>query len=256
MATVLITGASAGLGTDFARILARQKYDLILVARNEERLTTLATQLAAEHGVKTYIISLDLSVSGSAEALVQDLRSKGLSVDVLINNAGYGMHGPVVDADVKTLVGMLQLNITTLTELTRLLLPNMVARKSGRIMNVASVAAFQPGPWMAGYYASKAYVLSFSEALATELKGTGVTITALCPGPTKTEFFDRAKMSSSKMKEVLFFAESMACAETGVNAMMQGKSLVVDGVLNRILVQSYRVLPRSFVRFFAGRLNS
>lgn len=254
MSIALVTGASAGLGTDFARILAGQKYDLILVARNEGRLASLAKQLSTDHGVKVSVLPRDLSIPGSAEALLQDLKSQGLSVDVLVNNAGVGMHGPVANSDARALAGMLQLNVTTLTELTRLLLPDMLARKNGRILNVASTAAFQPGPWMAGYYATKAYVLSFSEALATELKGTGVTITTLCPGPTTTEFFERAKMSRSRMKNI-FFADSRACAQVGVNGMLQGKTIVIHGTLNRMLVFISKILPRAVVRSIAGKLN-
>jgi uncharacterized protein len=255
MPTALITGASAGLGADFSVILARQKYDLILVARSEERLARLANKLSAEYGVKTHVISSDLSVPGSAERLVQNIQSKGLVVDVLINNAGYGICGPFVESDTQSLVGMLHLNMTSLTELARLLLPDMLSRKNGRIMNVASTAAFQPGPWMAGYYASKAYVLSFSEALSSELKGTGVTVTTLCPGPTRTEFFERAKMSSSRMKRI-FFADSQACAQRGIEAMLSGKVLMVDGLLNRMFVSSSKVLPRSLIRSITGALNS
>jgi uncharacterized protein len=254
MSSALITGASAGLGTDFARILAGQKYDLILVARNASRLAALATQLSTDHGVRVLILPRDLSIPGSAEALLLDIKSQGLAVDVLVNNAGIGMHGPVANADVRALAGMLQLNVTTLTELTRLFLPDMLARKSGRILNVASTAAFQPGPWMAGYYATKAYVLSFSEALAFELKGTGVTITTLCPGPTSTEFFERAKMSRSRMKDI-FFADSRACAQVGVNGMLQGKTMVIHGTLNWMLVLSSKFFPRAIVRFIVGKIN-
>ena len=254
MSTALVTGASAGLGTDFARILASQKYDLILVARNEGRLAALAAELSKEHGVKVCVLARDLSSPGSADALMLDLKSKRLSVDVLVNNAGVGLHGPVADSDGAALAGMLQLNVTTLTQLTRLLLPDMLARKGGRILNVASTAAFQPGPWMAGYYATKAYVLSFSEALASELKGTGVTVTTLCPGPTATEFFERANMSRSRFKDI-FFADSRPCAQVGVNGMFRGKTIVIHGALNQLLVLTSKFLPRAVVRFIAGKLN-
>ena len=222
MATALITGASAGLGTDFARILAGQKYDLILTARNEEKLKSLASELSSNHSVKCHTISADLAKPGSAASLARQIKERGLKVDVLINNAGCGLWGPFADSVPSDMAGMIQLNVNALTELTREFLPGMITRKQGRILNVASTAAFQPGPWMAVYYATKAYVLSFGEALATELKGTGVTVTTLCPGPTKTEFFERANMTQSRLKNMVF-ADSMSCARNGVDSMHQGR---------------------------------
>ena len=255
MATALITGASAGLGSDFAKILAGQKYDLILTARNEERLKTLAGDLSTSHGVKCHIIAIDLSKPGSAVALTNQIKEQGLHVDVLVNNAGCGLWGPFAESDPADMAGMIQLNVNSLTELTRQLLPGMLARKKGRVLNVASTAGFQPGPWMAVYYATKAYVISFGEALATELKSTGVTVTTLCPGPTRTEFFDRAKMGKSRMKS-LIFADSMTCAKNGIDSMDQGRVLVVDGVLNWIFSQSSRLMPRAAIRVVTGSINA
>jgi short-subunit dehydrogenase len=255
MKTALITGASTGLGADFAQILASRRFNLILVARNEERLTEIANSLTKKHNITCHVIRSDLAESGSAQKLFDEVSSRKLSVDILINNAGYGLWGPFAESKFKEMAGMIQLNINTLTELTRLFLPNMVAQKSGHILNVASTAAFQPGPWMAVYYASKAYVLSFSEALAEEIKGTGVSVTTLCPGPTKTEFFDRARMGNSRMKRMLF-ANSMACAQTGIDGMFQQRAVVVDGVMNWFFTLTARVLPRATMRRLAGLINA
>ena len=255
MATALITGASAGLGADFARILAGQKYDLILTARNEGKLKTLAGELSATHGVKCHTIAADLAKSGSAASLARQIKERGLKVDVLVNNAGCGLWGPFAQSTPADMAGMIQLNVNTLTELTREFLPDMITRKQGRVLNVASTAAFQPGPWMAVYYATKAYVLSFGEALATELKGTGVTVTTLCPGPTRTEFFERAKMGQSRLKSMIF-ADSLTCAKTGIDSMHLGRVVVVDGVMNWVFSQSARFLPRAATRSITGTINA
>jgi short-subunit dehydrogenase len=255
MATALITGASAGLGIDFARILAGQKYDIILTARNEEKLKTLASELSAAHGVKCHTIAADLAKPGSAASLARQIRERGLKIDILVNNAGCGLWGAFAESDLASMAGMIQLNVNSLTELTREFLPEMVARKQGRVLNVASTAAFQPGPWMAVYYATKAYVLSFGEALATELRGTGVTVTTLCPGPTRTEFFERAKMGQSRLKSMIF-ADSMSCAKTGIDSMHQGRVVVVDGLLNWVFSQTARLLPRSTTRSITGAINA
>lgn len=255
MKTALITGASTGLGADFAQILAERKYNLILVARNEERLSEIADQLTKKHNITCHVIRADLAKHGSATKLFEDVKARNLTVDILINNAGYGLWGPFSSSSFHEMSGMMHLNMNTLTELTRLFLPGMTAQKSGKILNVASTAAFQPGPWMAVYYATKAYVLSFSEALAVELKNTGVSVTTLCPGPTKTEFFDRAKMGNSRMKNMLF-ANSMACAQTGIDAMFQDRAVVIDGVMNWTLTLTARLLPRAAMRRIAGLINA
>jgi uncharacterized protein len=254
MPTALITGASAGLGTDFARILASMKYDLILVARNESRLSALAGELSTAHGIKCDVIALDLSQSGSAGTLYGRVSSAKHTIDVLVNNAGCGVWGPFAKSDPEALSRMLTLNINTLAELTRLILPDMLRRDSGRILNVASTAAFQPGPWMAAYYASKAFVLSLGEALSVEAQGTQVTISTLCPGPTRTEFFDRAGMASSRLKN-LIFADSFHCAQNGINGMLKGKTVIVDGWLNFIVTQFARIMPRFLMRQVAGLIN-
>lgn len=255
MATALITGASTGLGADFARILASMKYDLILVARNKERLDALGKALEQEHGVRCQSIQSDLSLPGASEALFHAVQSKGASVEILINNAGCGQWGAFAHSNAQDLRAMVNLNINALTELTRLFVEEMLKNKKGRILNIASTAAFQPGPWMAAYYASKAYVLSLGEALSEELKGTSVSVSTLCPGPTKTEFFDRAKMGDSRLKN-MFFADSRSCAQKGIAGMMQGKVLIIDGVMNWVLTQSGRFMPRFATRRVAGLMNA
>lgn len=256
MPTALITGASAGLGVDFCHILAERGYDLVMVARNEERLKAWASILEGKYKVKCKAISFDLSLPNSAQSLVDYMASLNYKIDVLINNAGFGIYGDLVTNSLTSVQDLIQLNVTTLTGLTRLLLPDMIKRRSGRILHVASTAAFLPGPHMASYYASKAFVLSFSEAVSQETKGTGVTITALCPGPTKTEFFERAKMGNARLKSI-FAADSRKCAEHGIRAMFAGKVVVIDGTFNWIAALSLRFLPRNIVRtisgFIAGR---
>lgn len=255
MKTALITGASTGLGADFAKILAGQRINLILVSRNKERLQELSHKLTKAHNVTCHVIATDLAEPGSAKKLIEEVNSRKLQVDILINNAGYGLWGPFAESDFSEMSGMIQLNVNTLTELSRLVLPNMIANKSGRILNVASTAAFQPGPWMGVYYATKAYVLSFGEALAEELKGSGVSVTTLCPGPTKTEFFDRAKVGNVRLRKFLF-ADSMACAKNGIDAMFQGRAVVVDGVMNWVVTLTARILPRATMRRVAGLINA
>ena len=192
--TVLITGASSGIGLELARLFAADGSDLILVARREAELQSLADDMAASHGISARVMTEDLSDLSAPQRIVDRLATDELELDVLVNNAGFGLRGPAAELDLQRQLDMLQVNVTALTHLTRLLLPAMIARRRGGVLNVASTAAFQPGPHMAVYYATKAYVLSFSEALAEELGGTGVTVSCLAPGPTATEFADAADM--------------------------------------------------------------
>lgn len=192
--TALITGASSGIGYELARLFARKGHGLVLVARNQETLRELAEKLEREHGIRAIVVSKDLSLPSTPEEIFRELAEKSISVDILVNNAGFGTRGMFSNADTDSQLKMIQVNTTALTHLTRLFLERMSRPRKGRILNVASTAAFQPGPLMAVYYATKAYVLSFSEALASELHGSGVTVTALCPGPTRTEFERRAGM--------------------------------------------------------------
>src|SRR5277367_149242 len=190
--TALITGASFGIGLELARIFAREGYSLVLVARTADRLRQLASELEKNHGTRSLILAVDLTDPGASAYVLDQTTRADLQVDVLVNNAGFGQYGLFAENDLEECLRQIQLNITTLTHLTRLYLPAMIERKTGGILNVASTAAFQPGPLMAVYFATKAYVLHFSEALANELHGKGVTVSCLCPGPTATEFQERA----------------------------------------------------------------
>src|SRR6516164_5578292 len=198
MSTVLITGASGGIGNEFAKLFARHGHNLILVARSGDKLAQIAPELQV-HGVKVTYFALDLTAPTAAKSLFDQVQSAALSVDILVNNAGFGALGEFAQMSNEEILGQIQLNIIALTELTRLFLPAMIARRSGRIMNVASTAGFQPGPLMAVYYATKAYVISFSEAVANEVRDSGVTVTCFCPGPTHTGFAKRAGNDKSRL---------------------------------------------------------
>jgi short-subunit dehydrogenase len=254
----LVTGASGGIGADLARELAADGHDLVLVARSEAPMRALGDRLAQDHGIRADVVAIDLGRPGAAADLVADLSARGLTVDVLVNNAGIGMSGPFVAGDPAQLSTMVQLNVLTLTELTRALLPGMVARKRGRILNVASTAAFQPGPGMAAYYATKAYVLSLSEALAHELKGSGVTVTALCPGPTRTAFVDAADMGGSRLFRwgLVPVMDAADVARRGYQALKAGKPVAIAGLVNAMMAQSVRVTPRPIVLALAQLLNA
>src|SRR5271166_4002120 len=197
--TALITGASFGIGAEFARIFAREGYHLVLVARTADKLRQIASELEKAHGTRSLILATDLSDPGAAAYVLDQTMRASIQVDVLVNNAGFGQYGLFAENDLEECLRQIQLNVTTLTHLTRLYLPAMIERKSGGILNVASAAAFQPGPLMAVYFATKAYVLHFSEALSNELNGTGVTVTCLCPGPTATEFLKRANIADIRL---------------------------------------------------------
>ena len=199
MATALITGASAGLGLEYARLFAADKHDLVLVARRRERLDALAAELAAAHGVKVHVVTADLMEPAAPQQIVDAVAALGVEVESLVNNAGFGTNGPFWELDPAKERGMIEVNVTALVALTRAFLPGMVQRKRGRVLNIGSTAGFQPGPYMAGYYASKAFVNSFTEGLAYELRGTGVTATVSCPGATATEFALVAGNEKSKL---------------------------------------------------------
>jgi hypothetical protein len=248
----LITGASEGLGRDLAELFAQDGHDLVLVARNEARLNELAASLREKFHVEAQVIVQDLSVPNASQLVFDQFSPK--PIDFLINNAGFGTIGRFAKSDVQTQLAMLQVNVAALTHLTRLILPGMLKRRGGRIMNMASVAGMLPGPIMAVYYASKAYVISFSEALATELAGTGVTVTAVCPGPTKTEFQKRAGAAESNLFR-LNVMSSPRVARIAYNAMMRGKRLVTTGFSNKLLGVAAKLLPRRWTAAVAGRMN-
>jgi len=241
--TALITGASAGIGLALAQVFAQQGHDLILVARREDKLNALAADLKAKHGTQSTVIAMDLTADGAAAALFADLERRKLTVDMLVNNAGFATYGLFAETEVDADLQLLHLNIVTLTHLTKLLLPGMKARRYGKIMNLGSTGSFTPGPLTAIYCASKAFVLSLSEALACELRGTGVTVTALCPGATKSEFQAVAKMEKSRIvRGGMMSAE--AVAEIGYRGLMRGKTIVIPGATNRLLPIFARIVPR------------
>jgi hypothetical protein len=240
----LATGASSGIGLELVRLLASDGHDLVLVARSGERLRELAREFESAHGAKSIVIAEDLSDPGAPARLAERVQRDGLSLDVLINNAGFGLGGAFLESDWNAERNMVLVNVLALTELTKRLLPAMAARKKGRILNVASTAGFVAGPKMAVYYATKAYVLSFSEALAEELAGSGVTVTTLCPGPTETGFARTAKMTASRLFRMRPPATALSVAKEGYAGMKAGRRLVITGFLNKLMVQSLRVSPR------------
>lgn len=253
--TALITGASGGIGEGLARECAAAGMNVVLVARSEDKLEALADRLSAEHGITATPIASDLSDADAPATLKDALDRDGIAVDVLINNAGFATFGPFIDSDAGEELEEIQLNVTSLTHLSRLFMPGMVERGWGRVMNVASTAAFQPGPLMAVYYATKAYVLSFSEALSEEMRGTGVKVTALCPGPTVTGFQTRAAMEDSKLVLGRKLPDAATVAAAGFKAMMAGKPVYIHGLRNRLLAHSIRFSPRAVVRPMVKRLQ-
>lgn len=252
--TVLITGASAGIGTDFARLYAAQGHNLVLVARRLDKLNALAQSLRETHKVEVTVLSQDLAAPAAAASLLEQLESAGLQIDILVNNAGFGLRGNVVDLDCQRQADMIQLNCTVLTELSRLLLPGMLSRGQGGILNVASTAAFQPGPHMAVYYASKAYVLMFSEALHEECRGTGVKVSCLCPGATATEFADVADMNDSLLFRMGTMSSTQV-AEIGIQGLDRNKAIAIAGLKNWLGAFSLRFTPRFLVRWLVKHLQ-
>ncbi|HEY1272860.1 MAG TPA: SDR family oxidoreductase [Terriglobales bacterium] len=242
--TALVTGASGGIGLELAKLLARDGYNLVLAARSGDKLQKLADELSRACSVAVEPEVIDLSGPGAARELFSRMEQKGIAPEVLVNNAGYGKYGLFADAALEDTIGQIQLNVLALTELTRLLLPGMIARGSGKILNVASTAAFQPGPLMAVYYATKAYVLSFSQAIANELQGTGVTVTCLCPGPTETGFAARAGNDTSRLFKRFAVMDAESVARDGYRVLMKGKPLAISGAGNWVVAQSSRFAPR------------
>ena len=243
--TALVTGASSGIGLELVKILARHGHDVVITARNADALEALAGVVEGKYGVKATVIPLDLSKPGASENLFDAIHEKQIDIDILVNNAGFGLGGPFAETDMARETEMIQLNITALTELTKLFLQPMLRRRSGRIMNVASTAAFQPGPLMSVYYASKAYVMSFSEAIAEEVRDTGVTVTTFCPGPTATNFAHQAGLKNSRLFQLGGVASAEDAAEFGYKAMMSGKRIAIPGLKNKILAQANRFAPRT-----------
>jgi hypothetical protein len=251
----VVTGASGGIGYELARNLAARGHPLILVARGADKLQALADAMKREHGVDALVIATDLSAADAADRVVARIREAGLAPRILVNNAGFGLYGLHVESSLDDEQAMLNLNIVTLTRLTKLLLPDMLAAKSGNIVNVASTAAFQPGPYMAVYYATKAYVLSYSEALAEELSDSGVVVTALCPGPTASGFQDKAAMHDSALVKGKKLPTAKDVADYAIRAMDSGRRIAIHGVMNRLLAQSIRVTPRRMVTWLVAKLS-
>lgn len=252
--TALVTGASSGIGWALAELLAADGYALVLVARQEQKLRELADLLAKRHGTRAMVIAADLSHPDAAPRIAERVEAEHLEIDVLVNNAGFGGLGPFVRQSPEEQVAMIQVNIAALTTLTRSFLPGMVARRRGRILNLSSTAAFQPGPFMAVYYASKAYVQSLSEALAEEVRGTGVTVTSLAPGPTTSGFQATARIQSMP-RIVGRLPDSMTVARAGYAAMMLGRQTLIPGLANRLGAQAHRFLPRRLLTTLVRRLQ-
>jgi hypothetical protein len=253
MSYVVITGASAGIGECFARALAAEKQNLILVARREERLNTLAAELTQKNGIKAIVLKADLADPAGAEALAQQITEGGWALSGLINNAGFGDRGAFSDLPIDRQLAMIQVNVTALVSLTWQLLPNLRKRPGSFVINVASTAAFQAGPNMAIYYATKAFVLSFSEALHEELKGAGVAVSALCPGATDSEFAQEAHMTDTK----LFKAGTMTAEAVVKKSLAQRrKAIVIPGLRNLLMVWSGKLSPRAVTRRLAGWLQA
>src|SRR5712691_10743911 len=242
--TALITGASGGIGYEFAKLCAQDHNNLVLIARSGSKLAQIADELQQQFGISARSIALDLASPIAPQFLFDQLQREGIPIDILVNNAGYGRFGEFAELPLEESLGQIQLNVLALTALTRLFVGPMLERHAGKIMNVASTAGFQPGPLMAVYYATKAYVISFSEALANELNGSGVTVTCFCPGATDTGFQKRAESESSRLFKQLGPMDAKTVAHDGYRALMKGKGLVISGFRNWLLAESVRFAPR------------
>jgi len=250
----LITGASGGIGYELAKLFANDHYDLVLVARSDAKLAQFADELQRQFGVSVKPVALDLTAAPAPQFLFDQLQREGIAIDILVNNAGYGVLGEFADISLDENLGQIQLNVTALTHLTKIFLSPMLERRSGKILNLASTAGFQPGPRMAVYYATKAYVISFSEALANELQGTGVTVTCLCPGATDTGFAKRAGNDQTRLFKQLRPMDAKSVARDGYRGLMSGKALVISGFRNWLIAESVRFSPRKLVTAISRRI--
>lgn len=250
----LITGASSGIGYEMAHILADQEYNLVLVSRDRDRMLALAAELESRHGITVTSIARDLSTPHAPDELMMELRQRAIAPDMLINNAGFAQGGEFAAADASQILSLLHVNVVALTHLTRLILPGMISRQWGRVLNVASIAGFYPGPLTACYNASKAFVISFSQALSNECMGTGVTVTCLCPGPTKTRFAERAGLIGTKaFRNGVMSAADVA--DIGYAALMAGKPLVVAGVRNKLRMLPIPLVPSKILAHFSRKYH-
>lgn len=255
MKTALITGASSGIGLELAHVFAREGHNLLITARRTDRLEALKNELEKDYDIDVHIYAADLSENHVPQQIYDFAKSRSVDIDFLVNNAGIGDYGFFHESDWNTIGTMIDLNIRSLTHLTRLFLPDMIKKERAYIMNMASTAAFQPGPLMSVYYASKHYVLAFSEAIANELNGTGVTVTTLCPGPTESEFQEKANMKKSKLFDHLPVATSEEVAEYGYKAMLKGKRVAVHGFLNKPLSKLVGLFPRRLVTAITRKIQ-
>ena len=256
--TALITGATTGIGFEFAKLLAGDGYNLVLIARDEQKLRQIAADSQTKFNISVNIYPKDLSVTSDIENLVRQIREEVAPIDILVNNAGFAISGAFVETDLAREVEMIQLNVLSVVILTKLFAKEMAQRRHGKILNVASTAAFQPGPFMAIYYATKAFVLSFSEGLAEELKESGVTVTVLCPGPTATEFSKRAELEKSKLFKggIMPVLDAATVAKIGYDGLIKGQRIVIPGLVNKIGVLAQRFTPRSLVTQITKQLNT
>src|SRR5437667_3383370 len=250
----VITGGASGIGLELAKLFARDGHDVVLVARSADKLKQLAAELGTAHSIRATVIPADLADPAAPEEIFRTLRAADLELDVLVNNAGFGVTGPFLATDAATELRMIQVNVTALTHLTKLFLPAILGRSAGRILNVVSTAGFQPGPLMAVYYATKAYVISFSDALADELKGSGVTVTCLCPGATDTGFQKRAATEKSLLFKRLKPMDAATVARDGYRAMISGKTLAISGFRNWLVAESVRFAPRKLVTALSRKI--
>jgi len=248
----LITGGSVGIGAALADVFAEHGHDLILVARNRDKLEARGRDIQSRFGVQVACLSEDLTDAAAPARLHRGVVDQGLDVHYLVNNAGVGLYGKFVKTDLNAELKMIQLNVTAVVDLTKRFLPPMVERGSGRMLNVASTAAFVPGPWMSVYYATKAFLLSFSEAINYELKLNGITVTTLCPGPTESEFKVRAGSQRSRLFDA-FVMDAPRVARVGYEAMMNGKPLAIPGLRNKLIPIAVRLSPRSMIAELSHR---
>ncbi|ARS37904.1 SDR family NAD(P)-dependent oxidoreductase [Pontibacter actiniarum] len=253
--TALITGASGGIGLELAELFARDGHNLVLVARSEDKLNSLALRYAIKYKVYTKVVAQDLSKADGPEKVFAALKQEGVQVDVLVNNAGFGNFGAFRETDLQKELDMMQLNMVSLTHLCKLFLHQLRDGQHGRILNVSSTAAFPPGPYMAVYYASKAYVQSFTEALAAELEDENVSVTALCPGPTETEFQQAANLHESGLFSSQLVADARSVAKAGYSGMMAGEVVVIPGIQNKLTAFSTRLVPRSVLRQLVKKIQ-
>lgn len=251
----LITGASGGIGLELATIMASRGHNLILVARTREKLEDISRNLINHYGIDIKVFDKDLSLTNDRQQLIDALFEMNLMVNILVNNAGFGDSGNFHQSDWEKNERMIQLNITALTHLTRSFLPMMVSNRNGRILNVASIAGYLPGPLMSVYYASKAYVVSFSQALYYELKGTGVTVTTLSPGPVRTNFFNYAGAGEAKINSILEPATASSVAKLGYRKMMKGRRSAIQGWNNKLIVLGLRFMPKSLTSAITKKLH-